>query len=580
MSAELAERKLAAILAADVAGYSRLMSEDEVGTLAALKSHIRELLDPAIARHRGRIVKTTGDGLLAEFSSAVRAVECAVEIQHEMVRRGAEVPAGRRLEFRIGLNVGDVIVQDDDVFGDAVNVAARLEALAESGGICLSGATYLQVRDRLALSFVDLGERSLKNMPEPVHVYRVDLEAPAQPRQRAPAFEPREGPTIAVLPFDNLSGDPQQGYFSDGITNDIITELSKFPQLVVIASHSAFTYKGRSVKVQEVGRDLGARYVLEGSVQRIDNRIRINAQLIEAATDKHLWAERYDRESGDLFAIQDEITLAIVSTLVARVDTSERQRAQRKPTESLQAYDHYRRGREVYFHWTRESNSRAREHFAKAIELDPNFARAYGYLSFTVLQSYMNGWTDRPEAALQEAYALAQKALALDPNDYDNLWSLGAVCIYRREFDRGLAFYERALELNPNDANLLVEMAEKLIYAGRIGEALAKIERAKRLNPRYPDWYEWVLGMALYHDGRYPEALAALTRIGSPPNLSRLHLAATYVRLGRPDEAKSVVDEFRRREPAGVALETLWPYRDPAVWRAFAEDLRSAGLTI
>jgi class 3 adenylate cyclase/TolB-like protein len=407
-------RRLAAILAADVVGFSRLMGEDEAGTLAALKTHLEELIEPTVAAHEGRVVKLMGDGVLAEFPSAVEAVRCAIEVQRAMVERNAEVPEARQIQFRIGVNLGDVISEGDDIYGDGVNVAARLEGLAEPGGICLSSTVHLQVRNKVDVGFQDLGEKDLKNIAYPVHVFGVLLDgepAPApQPTKawpRGPAVqflgmllvvmillgggyvgwlklqsldtEPAsvermalplpEKPSIAVLPFGN-------------ITNDIITDLSKFKNVFVIASNSTFTYKGKPVKVQQVAEELGVRYVLEGSVQRTSERVRINAQLIDATTGQHLWAERYDRDTQNLFAIKDEIIETIVATLTFKVDTVERERVFRKDTENLEAYDYYLRGRDTWFGWTKEANAEAGKLFEKAIELDPNYARAYGFLTW------------------------------------------------------------------------------------------------------------------------------------------------------------------------------------------------------
>jgi TolB-like protein/class 3 adenylate cyclase len=617
-------RRLAAILAADVVGFSRLMGEDEAGTLAALKTHLEELIEPTVAAHEGRVVKLMGDGVLAEFPSAVEAVRCAIEVQRAMVERNAEVPEARQIQFRIGVNLGDVISEGDDIYGDGVNVAARLEGLAEPGGICLSSTVHLQVRNKVDVGFQDLGEKDLKNIAYPVHVFGVLLDgepAPApQPTKawpRGPAVqflgmllvvmillgggyvgwlklqsldtEPAsvermalplpEKPSIAVLPFGNLSGDPEQEYFADGITNDIITDLSKFKNVFVIASNSTFTYKGKPVKVQQVAEELGVRYVLEGSVQRTSERVRINAQLIDATTGQHLWAERYDRDTQNLFAIKDEIIETIVATLTFKVDTVERERVFRKDTENLEAYDYYLRGRDTWFGWTKEANAEAGKLFEKAIELDPNYARAYGFLTWVHVNDWRYGWSEDPDASMQRAVELAQKANALAPDDYESHWNLGFVYLYRREFDRAEAEYERALALNPNDADFLVEMSEALVYLGRPEEAIAQIKKAMRLNPHFPEWHLWDLGWAYHVAGRDEEALATLRRMNNPPPGVHQTLARVYVRLGRPEQARAEIGEFLEKEP-DATLETAkrQPYKDQAQLNQMLDDLRKAGM--
>jgi TolB-like protein/Tfp pilus assembly protein PilF len=397
-------------------------------------------------------------------------------------------------------------------------------------------------------------------------------------RSAAPQSLALAMPSIAVLPFDNLSGDSERGYFSDGITNDVITDLSKYSELFVIASHTVFTYKGRHSKVQEIGRELGVRYLVEGSVQRADDRVRINVQLIEASSGRHLWAERYDRPMQDVFRLQDEIVQTIVGTLVGRVSISERQRALGSRPDSLEAYDIYLRGRAAWHEWTKDANQEAERLFAKAIELAPNFAHVYGYLSYTLVQALLGGWAEAPEV-LPRACELAQKAVALGPSDSDNYWSLGVALLHSREFETGMAAFERAVELNPNNPNLLVDMADALVYVGRPEEATAHIERAMRLNPIHPDNYLWSLGFALYHAGRCAESVSALARMSDPPNLVRRHLAANYVQLGRLADAQRVAAEFLLREPGyRLEQEKAWPFRDPKVAEAFMADLRRAGL--
>jgi adenylate cyclase len=572
-------RRLAALLVADAVGYSGLMRVDETATHLLVRSDLDTLFAPNVRVFGGRVVKTTGDGLLAEFPSIVDCVECAMEIQKAVAAQQAAAPSGTRLPYRIGINLGDIIVETDDIYGDSVNVASRLQALAEPGGILLSGDAYRLLKGKLTAMFEDLGEQVIKGLAEPIRVFRVGRANLKARESGAVVVAPIPSvPSIAVLPFENLSGDPDQGYFSDGITNDVITDLSKFPELFVIASHTVFAYKGRPVKVQEVGRELGVRYVVEGSIQRTGDRIRINTQLIEAATGRHLWAERYDRPMPELFGLQDEIVQTIVGTLTTRVDLSERQRSLVKETESLQAYDFYLRGRDVWFFWTEEGNRRAEEFFAKAIEMDPNFARAYGYLSYTLVQRWLGGWAQTPEV-LERACNLAIRAVALGPSDFENHWSLGAAYVYSRELEKGMAALERAVSLNPNSPGLLIDWADALVYAGRSEEAITAVERAMRYNPIHPDWYLWTLGMALYHAGRFEEALSALRKVGDPPNLLRRHLAATYVRLGRMGEARRVAAEFLKQDPTyTLQREQNWPYKDRDMLRAFVADLRDAGL--
>ena len=575
------ERRLAAILVADVVGYSRMTARDEAGTLAELWSRQKNLIQPKVAEYHGRVVKLMGDGVLMEFPSVVSAVQCAVDLQKETAAANAGLLADRRIELRIGVNLGDVVVENGDIYGEGVNVAARLEGLAEPGGICLSASVYDQVKKRLDLSFKDLGWQTVKNITEPLQVFGVEMSAAGvaghRPEQRAPLELPSK-PSIAVLPFENLSRDPKQDYFCDAITNDLITDLSRFLSLFVIASHSTFAYKGKATNVRQVGRELGVAYVLEGSVQKSGSRVRINAQLIDAATEGHLWAERYDRQLTELLDVQDEIVQTIVASLAARVDVFERERAVRRSTDNLVAYDCYLRGRDIWFRWTKDANRRAREMFHEAIKLDPGFARAYGYVSFTHVADWREGWDASP-ASLKLALEFAQKAVALDRFDYDNHWSLAIALVYTRQFDRGMEAYDRAVELNSNDANLLAEMADALCFVGRAEQAIGLIKRAMRLNPIYPDWYLWHLGWAYYLVGEYDKAYAALTSVSDPPNNLRRDLAATCVRLGRLEEARSVAAELLVRDPQySLDRERMLPFEDSAPLERYLDDLRQAGL--
>jgi adenylate cyclase len=400
MSGERVERRLAAILAADVAGYSRLMGEDEEGTLAALRAIRRELGDPKIAEHRGRIVKTTGDGFLAEFASVVDAVRCAVEVQHAMIARNEAVPAARRIEFRIGINLGDIIIEDGDIFGDGVNIAARLEALAEPGGICLSAAAHEQVRDRLDIAFHDLGEQQVKNIARPVRTYGIAVAAPsrAAPPVAAPPPVP-DKPSIAVMPFENLSGDREQEYFAEGMVEEIITALSRIRWLFVIARNSTFTYKGQAVDVKQVGRDLGVRYVLEGSVRKGGNRVRITTQLIEAETGTHLWADRFDGSIEDVFELQDRVATSVAGVIEPALQMAETRRARNRPTNDLTAHDLYLRAYELFLEFSRKSISQAIELLRRAIERDPRYGIALAFAAYYHSMLYQSGWADDPEAS-------------------------------------------------------------------------------------------------------------------------------------------------------------------------------------
>jgi adenylate cyclase len=461
------ERRLAAIVAADVVGYSRLMEADETGTLARLKTHRIELIDPAIAKNRGRIIKTTGDGMLLEFHSVADAVICAAEIQRRMSRRNTDVSAARWIQFRIGINLGDVIAEGEDIFGDGVNVAARLEALAEPGGIYVSGAVRDQVGDRLdEIAFEDLGDQTVKNIARPIRVFRVRLEPDATiaPHSEGPtaATPIIKKPSIAVLPLVNMSGDPEQEFFADGLTEDIITELSRFRDLLVISRNSTFVYKGKPVKVQEVAREFGVEYVLEGSVRKSGGRIRVTVQLIDAETDRHIWAERYDRELEDIFAIQDEMTRAIAATLPGRVEAATHDRAKRKPTDNMAAYECVLTAKVLHHRSVREDNAAAQCLLERAIALDPNYAHAHAWKGCVLGQAWTYGWCEDRQAIFSQVEAELEVALALDDNDSDVHRILAALSLNREEHDRAAYHQERALALNPNYDLVVVQQGELL----------------------------------------------------------------------------------------------------------------------
>src|SRR3979411_2245612 len=450
------ERRLAAVLAADMVGYSRLMEVDETGTLARLKTHRIELIDPAIAKNRGRIIKTTGDGMLVEFHSVADAVLCAAEIQRRMGGHHRDAAPARRMQFRIGINLGDVIVEENDIFGDGVNVAARLETLAEPGGICVSGAVRDQVGDRLGdLEFEDLGDQRVKNNSRPIRVFRVRLEPAATTgregaKDAAVATTIAKKPSIAVLPLVNMSGDPEQEFFADGLTEDIITELSRFRDLLVISRNSTFVHKGKAVKVQEVAREFGVDYVLEGSVRKAGDRIRVTVQLIDAETDRHIWAERYDRELKDIFAIQDEITRAIAATLPGRVEAATHDRAKRKPTDNMVAYKCVLAAKVLHHRSTLADNEEAQRLLDRALALDPNYAHAHAWKACVLGQTWVYGWCADREAALQQVGSELEITLALDDNDSDVHRILAALNLNRDDHDKAAYHQERALELNPN----------------------------------------------------------------------------------------------------------------------------------
>jgi adenylate cyclase len=577
-----AERKLLAILAADVVGYSRLMEVDEAGTLARLKTHRLELIDPTIAKHRGRIIKTTGDGLLVEFQSVVDAVECASEIQTRMARRNADVSAARAIQFRIGINLGDVIVEGGDIFGDGVNVAARLEALADPGGICVSAAVREQVGARLDAAFEDLGEQSVKNITRPIRVYRVALSSAGATPGDAGASTGKAGakPSIAVLPFANMSGDPEQEFFADGLTEDIITELSRFRDLLVISRNSVFVHKGKAVKVQEVARAFGVDYVVEGSVRKAGDRVRVTVQLIDAETDTHIWAERYDRELKDIFAIQDEITGAVVATLSGRVEAAAHERIARKPTENMAAYEYVLAGKILHHRSSREANAEAQRLLDRALELDPNYAHAHAWKGCVIGQSWIHGWAPDNELALKQVAQELETALALDDNDPDVHRVLAALNVTFDTLDKAAYHQQRALSLNPNNDLIVVQQGEVLTWLGRAEEGIDWIRRAMRLNPYHPERYWNHLGRAQYTARAYADAIESFSRIARPDYSHHAFLAASSAQLGNKTAAAAHAREVIALEPSFATkkhLATLH-YKDAADREHYREGLIKAGL--
>src|ERR1700726_4309914 len=557
------ERRLAAVLAADMVGYSRLMEVDETGTLARLKTHRIELIDPAIAKNRGRIIKTTGDGMLVEFHSVAEAVLCAAEIQRRMARRNADVSPARWMQFRSGINLGDVIVEENDIFGDGVNVAARLETLAEPGGICVSGAVRDQVGDRLEdLEFEDLGDQTVKNIARPIRVFRVRLEqdpktAPEDAEKAEVATSISKKPSIAVLPLVNMSGDPEQEFFADGLTEDIITELSRFHDLLVISRNSTFVYKGKAVKVQDVAREFGVDYVLEGSVRKARDRIRVTVQLIDAATDRHVWAERYDRELEDIFAIQDEMTRAIVATLPGRVEAASHDRAKRKPTDSMAAYECVLAAKVLHHRSIREDNAEAQHLLDRALALDPNYAHAHAWKACVLGQTWVYDWCADREVTFQQVAAELEITLALDDNDSDVHRILAALNLNRDDHDKAAYHQERALALNPNYDLVVVQKGELLTWLGRPEEGIDWIRKAMRLNPYHPERFWSHLGRACYCAEKYAEAAEAFSRITQPDHTHHAFLAATFAQMGNAAAASAHAAEVLKREPRFSVADQL-----------------------
>jgi adenylate cyclase len=585
LSKERVERRLAAILAADVAGYSRLMGQDEEGTLTHLKVVRGELVDPCISEHRGRIVKTTGDGLLVEFASVVDAVRCAVEVQREMIARNAAAPAQRRIEFRIGINVGDIIIEDGDIFGDGVNIAARLEALAEPGGICLSAAAHEQVRDRLDIAFNDLGEQQVKNIARPVRVFRIATRAPSRVVTAPVSLTLPDKPSMAVLPFTNMSGDPEQEFFADGIAEDVITALSRYPSLFVIARNSSFTYKGRAVDVKQIGRELGVRYVLEGSLRKAGNRIRVTAQLVDAETGKHVWAERFDRDLADIFAVQDEITEAVTIAIAPAIAEAELQRALRRVPGSLDAWAAYQRGLWHLGKFTHEDNALAEKFFRDAIDLDPTFAGGYRGLGYAEFQAAMSGFQKRSLAEAQSsAEALARRAVGLDGADAEARTFLGEMLLYRGDHEGALAEAERALAMSPNLAAAHGWRGSTLTFSGRLDQGLASLRTSIRLDPRDPMLALRLnhLALGLYLSHEYEAAIEAAKRgIRSNPDFPSTYrwVAAALGQLGRPEAAKAALEKAIAVAPASfdASVRRRVPWHRPEDHAHMLEGLRKAG---
>lgn len=615
-----ARRKLAAILSADAAGYSRLMGEDEAATVAMLNDY-RAVFSQHIAQHQGRVVDTTGDSVLAMFDSVVEAVQCAAEVQQDLQAKNAPLPEARRMAFRVGVNLGDVIEQaDGSIYGDGVNIAARLQALADPGAICISGMVYESVKNRLPLTFESLGKKTMKNIAEPVEVFRIrssatagrvrnktwrgalalagvvivtgaifgiwqakhSLSTPDQPTPAA-ALKLPEGPSIAVLPFQNMSGKPDEDWFSDGMTETLITDLSRLNNLFVIARNSTFTYKGKPVDVRRVGQELGVRYVLEGSVQRTSERLRVNVQLIDAQTGRHLWAERYDRKRADVFNIQDDITQHIVTELEVKLLQGEMVRAWRKSTRSHAAYDLSLRGADHFYRWTQEGIAQALALFQQALDIDPKFTIAMTWLGWTHFTQGDNGWSPDSRASYLKALALARRAIANDPTEGEGYALLaGTLLTLEKHAEAGTAA-DKARALSPNNANVLANAGWAFAPIGKAEEAVQLVQRAIRLNPTVPDWYFGALGDSLLFSGKAADAAAAHRKCveGMPDHITcQLGLTAAYLETGKLEQATAQAREAMKINPSITAADNTWvrAIGVPEKRAHFVEAFRRAGL--
>jgi adenylate cyclase len=627
MTTQEVKRKLAAILSADVKGYSRLMGEDEIGTIRTLNAY-KEVMTSLIQQHHGKVVDAPGDNLLAEFASVVDTVQCAVEIQKELKTQNSELPENRGMEFRIGVNLGDVIEQEGKIFGDGVNIAARLESLSDPGGICISGTAFDQVKNKLPLGYAYLGEQTVKNIADPIRAYRVLMEPEAigrvigikrpRPWQRATiglvvavivvvaavaiwrlyfrttpplevasekrmAFPLPDKPSIAVLPFVNMTGDPSQEFFCDGLSEEIITALCKTPKLFVIARTSSFSYKGKPVKVKQVSEELGVRYVLEGSVRKADDRVRITAQLIDALAGQHLWAERYDRGLKDIFAVQDEITKNVISATRVRLTEGELARIFAKGTKNLEAYLKVSEAIWSAFMTTKEGVLRAEQLAEEAIALDPDYPYAYYALGVAHIASVWLGISNSPRESLKRAIELYRKAISLDDSLAVAHAGLGYSLAMVREYDQSIAHGERAMALEPNTAAVLNAYGGILYFVGRREEAIPIFRQALRLNPKAPNYYYRNLGGALRDSGQYDEAIAVAKKaIEREPDdlVAYVILASSYGLAGRMEEANAAANEVLRINPK-FSIErfmSIFPLKDPAARESVAEALRKAGL--
>jgi adenylate cyclase len=589
LTAERVERRLSAILAADVAGYSRLMGVDEEGTHARLKEHRRTLLEPKIGEHRGRIIKTTGDGMLVEFASVVDAVRCAAEIQREMIERNAAVPLDKKIQFRMGINVGDIIVEPDDIYGDGVNIAARLESLSEPGGITVSQTVRDQIGGKLPIEFNDAGEQRLKNIAQPIRTFHVILHSGDGPapktgihrrwraippflaglialvflvgagwwlhRDRISEAEPsltRERPVVAVLPFLTLNAEPNDDYFGDGLTEDIISALGRFSELAVLARNAVFPYKGKRLGSEELGRKLGARYLVEGSVRHNPDRLRISVQLADAANGALLWSTQYDAPAKNVFSIQDDITRQVAGALAVKLTNLEQARAAAKPPDRLEAYDLVLRGRALMRRNTRSANIEARRMFQRAIDLDSGYAAPYVALGDAYHSSFLLGWTDQPVEILQRMQNLATKAIGLDSFSAGAHTLLGVVYMQFRQHERAVDELKRAIDLNPSDAETYGWLGQALLFMGGLDDSIRATEMALRFDPNLDVRQWWSLGVAYLLAGRTADAIR-VTEQKIPEDIgfvfNYVTLAAAYAEAGRTEDAARAVDSVRKLDP-------------------------------
>ena len=633
MADEGFKRKLSAILSADAVGYSRLMGDDEEATIQTLTEYRKEIA-ALVKQHEGRIVDSPGDNVLAEFASVVDAVRCAVATQKQICKRNNDLPKNRKMPFRIGVNLGDIIVEGDRIYGDGVNIAARIEGLADSGGVCISRTAYDQIKGKLDLGFEYLGEHKVKNIDEPVRVYKILMEpgasgkvfgetrpviilnlrvaiaavtaiflvsggiliwksrlqnspSPVKVASKTTTFMPLpEEPSIAVMPFDGMSHKGSQDFLSDAISESIITQLAKIPQLFVVARNSSFTYRDRPTKVQQIGRELGVRYVLEGSVRRSGNQVRVTGQLIEAATGKHLWAESYDRELKDIFAVQDEITLKIVTALGIKIALGEWAALRAPATENVDAWEAMTQARDYYDRFTKDDNALAKAFAEKAVELDPDYAVAIGFIGWMYLNEYRYGWGDEPERSFKVAEEMAHKAIAINSSTATAYALLSRIYVLRKQYEQAVAAAERSIALEPNDPSMVNSYAITLIYVGRLKEAVVMTKKAMRLHPHYPAWFPITLGRAYYYLEEYEKSMNAFREVvqrrpdwPSP----RIFLAAIYVAAGKEKQAHPEVRKLLEREPNFSARQYvksgyfIGP-NDKAVQTLFLERLLKAGL--
>jgi adenylate cyclase len=582
MTAERAKRKLSAILSADVKGYSRLMGDDEIATVRTVEAY-RKMIAEVVRNYSGRVVDSAGDNVLAEFLSVVDAVESAVEIQKELKAKNMELSVDRRMEFRIGINLGDVIEEGERIYGDGVNVAARIEGIADGGGICISGTVFDSIENKLPLEFQSLGEHSVKNIVKPIRIYKVLFEHDTAVVEKTSAFDLPDKPSIAVLPFVNMSGDPEQEYFSDGITEDIIAGLAKVPKLFVIARNSTFTYKGKPVKVQEVGKELGVRYVIEGSIQRSGDRVRITAQLIDTQTGNHLWAERYDRKLKDIFALQDEITKKIITALQVKLTEGEQASQMAKGTDNLEAYLKFLQGLYYWQKLTLDDNVRARQLAEEVITLDPEYPKGYLLLGLYNIFDAQLGMSKPPKKSIEQVLKLAQKVISLDDTDPDGYALLGGAYLNMKQHEKSIAAREQALALNPNHTEYLSALGRSLVFAGRPQEAIPLMEKAIRFNPIPPINNLTNIAQAYNDAGLYEEAIATCKQaIHDEPNSLFAHLSLTsaYILLGREEEARTTAEVVLKIDPKFSLdhLSKTLPYKNQADTDRTIDALRKAGL--